>query len=1124
MEDNASTSTALFTSLLGLKGSLRVTTHGCEHKPHIILKRVDQSNDQTADGSSKRTVRFSFFAHKRFEVKPGKEILFAVASEGGSEEPLRDIALVFEGDVDAPTEASREEEVNQLPVAEVGICGQRNMQGLPPKLRKSMAKVKSYANYISNEPASALGFPGWTSNSPGTRVYCSASAQTEDTLSSPSLQAIPTYAKSRPSEKAISETPVHLPSPVSADNGRDLDLDNLAQLEEETDDVPQISQVERSLSPMELSSASSSPESSTVPLPNPLPSYITGIHSRRLSPASSIASSTNPNGVVSRLGTPPATSTQSVVSVSTCELANVAINPPLKTIPTPTPLRVRSPELATILVDQPDVAPMDVSSTMEDQSLLAEVQANLTSAVAISDPPNIKAAHVSLNTGDAPLKRVAVQQNAVASSSRVSLDHVQQQKGSVLHTQALSLSPIGGHVPGNSGNYNIVNGMIPADSTSFSKPPVQGQPRRRPSTEPPASPVPPSAANPLGIRPSANPTSVSPAYRKVPPVGPLTESRKKRFIVGGKWTAARGTTVAATLNNATSSSVTPGSSLSSLPSTSSISSLTSSPPTPLAPSASAGSKAVSLSRILSYGTPSPPPPPASSPPPPLPPQSAASKWRRISGDEEGAGATTTNTVNHHKPKKPSPRPTLPKGNSAAHPDLKLLDKIRDTTTPTNLTTAAQSVDDRQGANGAGRLSEKLQPRPGSTTSTSSAAPSIPTASTSTSTSTKAPATVVAMTHPLPPKPLPAQGSSYRPPLKRERSRSPDLSKQKRTTGTDWPPTYCSMEQRLQGSEKDLGIQKIVFNSDGTQFALICADRTLRIWENKQPPAEIARLSHNTPIVSIAWMERDNGVVTLCQDGMISTWKRAGSTWLFAKLDTITGAPSSNEDPMSMAYTKDRIAVSIPSLGVRLWLCINGTWRQQREIIRSGVVAVRFIQDGNALIGACRDGVIWYCEVPNGTLRMHCFLNGGKPTSLDINPSGSHLLVGEDGGKAQLVTLRTKENKGSVEQKYTSEKLQFQKQKDFHAVFATKGQAILHGSVNGCALVWDRKKGTIVYGLKHSEDDVVQAAATFDGRPGLEGWMVTGTKQGRLYWWPQPVAAAPSHSTPEAQRKRQKLGA
>jgi hypothetical protein len=83
----------------------------------------------------------------------------------------------------------------------------------------------------------------------------------------------------------------------------------------------------------------------------------------------------------------------------------------------------------------------------------------------------------------------------------------------------------------------------------------------------------------------------------------------------------------------------------------------------------------------------------------------------------------------------------------------------------------------------------------------------------------------ALTHPLPPKPLPAHiGSSYRPSLKRERSRSPDVvvSSKRPATSTDWPATYCSVERRLQVHDSsDVGVQKVVFNHDGTQFALIC---------------------------------------------------------------------------------------------------------------------------------------------------------------------------------------------------------------------------------------------------------------------------------------------------------------
>lgn len=36
---------------------------------------------------------------------------------------------------------------------------------------------------------------------------------------------------------------------------------------------------------------------------------------------------------------------------------------------------------------------------------------------------------------------------------------------------------------------------------------------------------------------------------------------------------------------------------------------------------------------------------------------------------------------------------------------------------------------------------------------------------------------------------------------------------------------------------------------------------------------------------------------------------------------------------------------------------SGTWQQQREIARSAVTVIKFVQDGNALIGGCRDGVL-----------------------------------------------------------------------------------------------------------------------------------------------------------------------
>jgi WD40 repeat protein len=103
------------------------------------------------------------------------------------------------------------------------------------------------------------------------------------------------------------------------------------------------------------------------------------------------------------------------------------------------------------------------------------------------------------------------------------------------------------------------------------------------------------------------------------------------------------------------------------------------------------------------------------------------------------------------------------------------------------------------------------------------------------------------------------------------------------------------------------VQKILFNSDGTQVAFICsyqflcasscfaddcgvvvttgADRTLRIWDNKpSAAAEVARLSHNSQIASACWLEGAPAVMTMCMDGSLSTWTRGMVSVLFLGFD------------------------------------------------------------------------------------------------------------------------------------------------------------------------------------------------------------------------------------------------
>ncbi|KAJ7700243.1 hypothetical protein B0H14DRAFT_3034293, partial [Mycena olivaceomarginata] len=52
---------------------------------------------------------------------------------------------------------------------------------------------------------------------------------------------------------------------------------------------------------------------------------------------------------------------------------------------------------------------------------------------------------------------------------------------------------------------------------------------------------------------------------------------------------------------------------------------------------------------------------------------------------------------------------------------------------------------------------------------------------------------------------------------------------------------------------------------------------------------------------------------------------------------------------------------------------KGSWRAQRSITRTNVTALKFIDDGDALLGGTRDGVLWHCAVPNGTMKVYAFL-------------------------------------------------------------------------------------------------------------------------------------------------------
>ena len=57
-----------------------------------------------------------------------------------------------------------------------------------------------------------------------------------------------------------------------------------------------------------------------------------------------------------------------------------------------------------------------------------------------------------------------------------------------------------------------------------------------------------------------------------------------------------------------------------------------------------------------------------------------------------------------------------------------------------------------------------------------------------------------------------------------------------------------------------------------------SDRSIRIWNNRER-AEIAKLMHNCPLVSVLWMDGDSGIISLGEDGLVSKWTRnVNASW------------------------------------------------------------------------------------------------------------------------------------------------------------------------------------------------------------------------------------------------------
>ncbi|TFL01052.1 hypothetical protein BDV98DRAFT_568388 [Pterulicium gracile] len=324
------------------------------------------------------------------------------------------------------------------------------------------------------------------------------------------------------------------------------------------------------------------------------------------------------------------------------------------------------------------------------------------------------------------------------------------------------------------------------------------------------------------------------------------------------------------------------------------------------------------------------------------------------------------------------------------------------------------------------------------------------------------------------------------------------------------PTHTMMV-RL-GKTADLGapaIRSIAISSDGNMIALRCSDKTVRIWSNRNHQ-ESTKLYMKYEVLHVDWMDDDVGVVVFDSAGIVSQWSRKGpKDWGWRKLidasENMQGETGGAES-VSFAYKGEKVAIAFPSSGVNLWIWTRGMWARQRSIPKQHVTALRFVDDGNGLLGGTKDGALWHCPVPNGNLRALAFFPSmSRITKLDVAVSKKHALLTIEPGPSALVDLDKDSSTDSALSLETSYSGPSSGTKVSHGgpamgFVSADGHAVVSGLLGKNALVWVR--GDVAAILDHGGDTVLAVCCHASGNIRVTGdrYMVTGTEEGRLSWW------------------------
>jgi len=221
----------------------------------------------------------------------------------------------------------------------------------------------------------------------------------------------------------------------------------------------------------------------------------------------------------------------------------------------------------------------------------------------------------------------------------------------------------------------------------------------------------------------------------------------------------------------------------------------------------------------------------------------------------------------------------------------------------------------------------------------------------------------------------------------------------------WPVTQSHFVKQIHPSNpRDaLVLDQLVLGPKGSRFAAICewpnwfrwfrnswfpGGEWLYLWETQLPEgSELVKFKYGCQIASMAWSKDDSVVYVLTEDGQVSSAATVGLVGViivFCKRKLTSGragciagfskcrgskwgrrcawhTPKTSLQllfrmPCECGYS--RLLASVAGIfGIGLIISVLGTWQQQTSIKRAGTTALRFVDDGDALVGGGPDGAL-----------------------------------------------------------------------------------------------------------------------------------------------------------------------